>query len=108
MARTIPTYVPRDGTRLMLVADDLLATFGTRASDGRLLTFEWSDPVFVTASGEPVYEAVVTSTDDGMVVAPRSEAALALDALHQHDDDGRDHSTAAHTHGPNGEFIPRR
>ena len=39
----LPLVVP-EGTRLMLVADNLLETMGTRTDSGAKLSFAWGDP----------------------------------------------------------------
>ncbi len=54
-----------DGTRLIRVSIDLLETFGSRAEDGRALSFEWNAPTEFVNGIEPVYIPTVTMTDDG-------------------------------------------
>jgi hypothetical protein len=54
----------------LLVSEDLLELMGTRAADGRLLSYEWGEP-----DDNGWYTATVTATDDGKEVVDRAEIA---------------------------------
>ena len=64
----------KDETRLIRVSVDLLQFIGTRAGDGRKLSYEWGEPVehVISFEGgeEPVYVPTITATDDAMTREP--------------------------------------
>lgn len=61
-ARGVVIGRPPDDCRLILANVELLDTLGTRAEDGRRLSYEWGEP-----APEGWYVPTVTATDDGAV-----------------------------------------
>ena len=65
------------GTRLILVAEDLLSQFGTRTENGDALTAEWGEP---TPEGwyEPTFFA---HHDNNLIVTERERIRAAVDVV---------------------------
>lgn len=61
------------GTRLILAAEDILETWGTRTEDGRRLTATWG-----RRHPEGWYEPTFTKTDDGKRLVDAVRLARAL------------------------------